>query len=131
MAQSQIIPYNPKLKELARKLRNQSTLSEVLLWNYLKNRQMRGYKFLRQKPLYDYIVDFFCPELMLAIEIDGMAHNERAKEDKHRQRFLEEKGIHFLRFYDYDVKKNIEGVLKRIEMWICEYDKNGDLGEKK
>ena len=131
MAQSQIIPYNPKLKELARKLRSQSTLSEVLLWRYLKNRLMCGYKFLRQKPLYEYIVDFFCPELMLAIEIDGMAHNERAKQDKHRQEFLEGKGIRILRFYDHDVKKNIEGVLKRIELWIREYEKNFGLGVKK
>ncbi|MFQ5629748.1 MAG: endonuclease domain-containing protein [bacterium] len=131
MTQSQIIPYNPKLKELARKLRSQSTLSEVILWNYLKNKKMRGYKFLRQKPLFEYIVDFFCPELMLAIEIDGMAHNERAKEDKQRQQFLEKTGIRFLRFYDHDVKKNIEGVLKSIEKWIAEYENKRDLGIKK
>lgn len=60
MARRKIIYYNPKLKQLARKLRNNSTLSEILLWKYLKEKQMMGYDFHRQKPLDEYIVDFFC-----------------------------------------------------------------------
>ena len=66
-----IIKYNPKLKTIARNLRNNSTLSEVLLWRRLKNKQIKGYKFERQRPIDNYIVDFFCKELMFAIEIDG------------------------------------------------------------
>ena len=54
-----IIPYNPKLKEYARNLRNKSTKSEVLLWEYLKNKRMNGYDFHRQKPIGNYILDFF------------------------------------------------------------------------
>jgi very-short-patch-repair endonuclease len=115
MPRRKIIPYNPNLKELARKLRNSSTLSEVLLWNHLKRRQMRGYQFLRQKPLDKYIVDFFCYELMLAIEIDGVSHDEKAKVDVMRQKRLESFGIHFLRFTDSDVKNNMCGVLQSIE----------------
>ena len=72
-----IYPYNPKLKELARQLRNDSTLSEILLWNELKGKQVEGYDFQRQKPILNYILDFFCHELELAIEIDGEAF-ERA-----------------------------------------------------
>ncbi|EJF09782.1 hypothetical protein O71_13154 [Pontibacter sp. BAB1700] len=66
-----IIPYKPHLKELAKKLRRESTLSEVLLWNELKARKFLGLDFDRQKPLDNFIVDFYCKDLMLAIEIDG------------------------------------------------------------
>ena len=59
MSRRKIIPYNPKLKETARKLRNNSTLSEVILWNRLKRKQMKDYQFFRQKPIDNYIVDFF------------------------------------------------------------------------
>ncbi|MHB8207007.1 endonuclease domain-containing protein [Mucilaginibacter sp.] len=69
-----IIPYNPNLKELARKLRNDSTLGEVLLWNEIKIKKLYGYDFQRQKPLLNYIADFYCYELGLVIEIDGMYH---------------------------------------------------------
>jgi len=69
-----IIPYNPSLKEKARQLRNNATVTEIVLWKFLKSRQMCGYDFHRQKPLGEYIVDFFCNELMLAIEIDGPSH---------------------------------------------------------
>ena len=64
-----IIPYNPALKEKTRELRNNSTKTEIMLWMYLKGKQMKGYDFHRQKPLDEYIVDFFCNELLLAIEI--------------------------------------------------------------
>lgn len=113
-------PYNPALKERARELRNNSTLSEVLLWNELKNGKMKGKDFHRQKPIMDYIVDFFCPELGMAIEIDGGSHdNENAcRNDRERQKKIEELEMQFLRFNDVDVKRNMTGVLKVIEQWI-------------
>jgi very-short-patch-repair endonuclease len=116
-------PYNPALKERARGLRNNSTLSEVLLWNELKNGKMKGKDFHRQKPIMDYIVDFFCPELGMAIEIDGGSHdNENAcRNDRERQKKIEELEIQFLRFNDLDVKRNMTGVLKVIEQWIDEH----------
>ncbi len=118
MAKRIIIPYNPALKERARKLRKNSTLSEVLLWNQIKQKQILGYQFLRQKPLDNYIVDFFCYDLLLAIEIDGESHNGKIIYDKKRQGKLESYGISFLRFWDNDVKRNIYGVLVTIENWI-------------
>ena len=118
MKRKVIIPYKPKLKEVARKLRKSGTLSEVLLWRYLKGKQVLGYDFDRQKPIDNYIVDFFCNELMLAIEIDGCSHNEKSEEDRIRQAKLESLGIRFLRFHDSDIKKNIQGVLWVIEDWI-------------
>ncbi len=113
-----IIPYNPILKERARELRNNSTLSEVLLWLQLKGKQMKGFDFHRQKPIDNYIVDFFCSELMLAIEIDGDSHIGKEKEDKIRQEKLESLGVKFLRFGDRKVKSNMDGVLRTIENWI-------------
>jgi very-short-patch-repair endonuclease len=117
-----IIPYNPKLKEKARELRNNSTLSEVILWRELKGRQMKGFDFHRQKPLGEFIVDFFSNELMLAIEIDGDSHYSNENRDLIRQKKLEQFGVAFLRFDDLAVKFKIDKVLKSIEEWI---EKNG------
>jgi very-short-patch-repair endonuclease len=113
-----IIPYNPDLKELARDLRKNMTLSEVLLWNQLKQKNMLGYDFDRQRPIGNYIVDFYCKELSLAIEIDGDTHIYKYEEDEIRQKALENLGIRFLRFEDIEVKKNISNVLRVIEDWI-------------
>jgi very-short-patch-repair endonuclease len=113
-----IIPYNPDLKQLARDLRKNMTLSEVLLWNQLKQKQMLGYDFDRQRPIDNYIVDFYCKELSLAIEIDGSTHIYRDEEDEIRQKNFEKLGIRFLRFDDIEVKKNILNVLRVIENWI-------------
>ncbi|WP_425392466.1 endonuclease domain-containing protein [Ekhidna sp.] len=121
------IHYNPKLKALSRELRNNSTLSEVLLWNELKSRKMYGYQFMRQKPILNYIVDFFCSKLSLVIEIDGDSHNseDAVKADQARQEEIEKLGIHFLRFEDLDVKHNMSNVLRTIESFILEFeDKN-------
>nr|CBX29982.1 Uncharacterized protein HI0925 [uncultured Desulfobacterium sp.] len=68
------ISYNPKLKALSRKLRKQGVLSEVLLWEQLKGKKMKGFQFMRQKPVGNYIVDFYCSKLKLVIEIDGESH---------------------------------------------------------
>ena len=94
------------------------TLSEVLLWNELKNKQMLGCDFDRQRPIDNFIVDFYCKELSLAIEIDGDTHIYRYDYDDERQRVLEELGIRFLRFEDIEVKKNMNNVLRVIENWI-------------
>ncbi|MDR4505138.1 MAG: type I restriction endonuclease [Candidatus Scalindua sp.] len=115
-----IISYNPKLKELAKKLRKNMTLSEVLLWDQLKQKKMLGFDFDRQRPIDEYIVDFYCKDLMLAIEIDGESHTceEVYENDVIRQKRLESLGVRFLRFHDLDVKKNLNGVLRVIEHWI-------------
>ncbi len=91
MARNKLIPYRPDLKEKARKLRNESTYSEVLLWMEIKNRKLLGYQFHRQVPMLNYIVDFYCHELMLAIEVDGDSHSavEAKAYDLKRQQRLE------------------------------------------
>ena len=122
MSCRKIIPYNPKLKELSRQMRNNSTLAEVLLWNQIKKKQIRGYQFLRQKPIDNYIVDFFCYELMLVIEIDGETHNYKVEKDRIRQNRLESLGINLLRFLDVDAKRNMNGVLLTINHWIDNFE---------
>ena len=117
------IYYNPKLKALSRELRKRSTLSEVLLWNVLKGMKIKGYQFMRQKPIDDYIVDFFCSEVKLVVEIDGISHNDKGESDKIRQQKLESLGLSVLRFYEWDVKKDIRAVAQSIENWIVEYEK--------
>ena len=122
-----IIPYNPALKKKARQLRNNSTFTEIMLWNYLKKKQLKGYDFHRQKPIDNYIVDFFCNELNLAIEIDGESHYGNEKRDEKRQKKIEKYGIEFLRFDDLDVVHNLDGVIKEIEKWIEKYEKRNGL----
>lgn len=113
-----IIPYNPNLKQLARYRRTHSTLAEVLLWRELKGEQLRGCDFHRQKPIGDYIVDFYCPDLSLAIEIDGSSHDEKIEKDEERQQKLESFGVTFIRFTDREVKTNLSEVVMTIENWI-------------
>jgi very-short-patch-repair endonuclease len=120
-----VIGYAGYLKELARKLRNNMTLGEVLLWQRLKRKQMQGYDFDRQRPIDRYIVDFYCKDLKLAIEIDGSSHDgEEAKvNDRIRQERLESLGVRFLRFSDLDVKQNMELVVNQIDRWIEDRDR--------
>jgi len=120
---NKIIPYDPKLKLLARELRKKSTLTEVLLWREIKGKKLKGYEFHRQLPIDKYIVDFYCHELKLAIEIDGSSH-ENIEKDLKRQDRLEDLGVEFLRFNDLDIKNNLFNVLQTIDNWISDYEKN-------
>ena len=118
---NKIIPYNPKLKELARKLRKQGILSEVIIWNKIKRKSF-GVEFHRQVPIDEYIVDFYCHELVFAIEIDGSSHDyeEAYERDAQRQARLESFGIHFIRFLDKDVKRDLDNVMRVLEITIAE-----------
>jgi very-short-patch-repair endonuclease len=120
MFKRKILPCNPKLKEYAKKLRKQGILSEVILWQSLKGGQRFGFDFHRQKPILDYIVDFFSPDLRLAIEIDGVSHGYKDDQDKERDKRLGQLGIKVLRFTDSSVKNNLGGVLDAIDLWIKE-----------
>ncbi len=119
-----IIPYNPKLKPLAQALRKNMTFAEILLWNELKNKKMKGYDFDRQRPIDNYIVDFYCKDLQLAIEIDGISHDieDVIVNDLERQKRLEKLGVRFLRFDDREVRKDMRNVLRTIEGWIENFE---------
>ena len=120
------IKYNPKLKELARQLRNNSTKSEIRLWQKLKRNQFHGYDFHRQKPIDEYIVDFFCNKLQLAIECDGYSHEilEVWEKDVKKTNKLNTLGIQVIRFSDYQIMKDMDNVLRSIEDHILTYESN-------
>lgn len=106
------IHYNNNLKHLASQLRNDSTQSEIRLWKYLKGKQL-GVRFIRQKPIGNYIADFYCKELRLAIELDGLSHHdeETMKKDEIKEAYLNELGIEILRFEDKEVLGDIDNVM--------------------
>ena len=118
------LPYNRNLKQLCRDLRNNSTTGEISLWKQLRARSMMGYQFYRQKPLDNFIIDFYCPALQLIIEIDGKYHGseEEALNDDIRQKKLEEWNLNFLRFSETEVRKDMINVLRTIEHYIFEYE---------
>lgn len=111
-----MISYNPKLRKLSRELRKNMTDAERLLWSKIRRRQLRGRQFYRQKPIGNYIVDFYCPSAKLIIELDGGQHfTEEGKEkDKIRDSHLRNLGLKIRRYSDIDVLKNIDGVLRDI-----------------
>jgi very-short-patch-repair endonuclease len=115
-----ILPYKPYLKDLARQLRRNMTPGEVVLWKHLKGKQVLGYDFDRQRPIDCFIVDFYCKELMLAIEIDGSSHDSAAAQakDAERQVKLEALGVKFLRFREGEVRHKTLAVVAKIEAWI-------------
>jgi very-short-patch-repair endonuclease len=115
--------YNKKLKPIARNLRNNSTKSEGNIWlKVLKARKLKGYQFLRQRPIGKYIVDFFCKELKLIIELDGITHTEKEKYDLIREKYLKNLGYNFIRISNNDVMNNLNGVFMYLENWIEEFE---------
>ena len=123
------IPYTRTLREFSRELRSYSTLSEILLWQKLRASQFRGYAFNRQKPLGNYIVDFYCRKTSLVIEIDGGSHDyeEAVVEDAKRQQILEEWGVSFLRFSDWEVKNAMSFVLGEIGYFLDDFEERNGL----
>ncbi|MBN1493158.1 MAG: endonuclease domain-containing protein [Candidatus Omnitrophica bacterium] len=115
------LKYRKGLKQRARELRKLGTKAEALLWSGLKNKKVLGYKFNRQKPLGNYIVDFYSHELKLVIEIDGISHNEKIGEDKKRQRQIEQLGLTVLRVYDDDVCADPDAAIRFIINWVKEH----------
>lgn len=112
-----MIPYNRKLKQLSRNLRNNMTDAERRLWSRLRGKQLFDLQFYRQKIVFDYIVDFYCYAVKIIIEVDGSQHQtaEGRRKDRERDKDLKELGFKVLRFTSYDVLSNTEGVLMEIE----------------
>lgn len=98
-------------------LRRSAPKAEAMLWRYLKERRLEGYKFRRQFSIDGYVVDFYCPELRIAIEVDGPTHfinDEVKKYDRQRQKYIENFGIRFLRVTNADIYHNLNGVIEEI-----------------
>ena len=100
-----------KLKPLARQMRREPTPAEELLWQKLRQKQLLGFKFRRQQAIDRFIVDFYCAEARLVVEVDGEIHDYTQQEDRIRQEFLQGLGMRVLRFRNEDVLLAVEGVL--------------------
>ncbi|VVP75364.1 endonuclease domain-containing protein [Pseudomonas fluorescens] len=106
----------PNLAQFARQLRVNQTDCEQLLWQKLRSRQIANLKFRRQFPCPPYVLDFYCAELKLAIELDGGQHFETAGliHDQRRTRYLNQKGIEVVRFSNLEVAQQMDDVLEQI-----------------
>ena len=101
-------------------LRSNMPKAEIVLWSKLKSKGLDGYKFRRQYSVGKFVIDFYCPSLKLAIEVDGDSHFSEVSEvsDKERQDFIESFGISFLRFTNKEIYENLDQVLAKIEEYI-------------
>jgi very-short-patch-repair endonuclease len=111
-----MLPYDKRLREPSRRLREAMTAAEQFLWSKIRMKQVSGYWFYRQKPVGEYIADFYCPKAKLVIEVDGGKHlsRENREYDKVRDKYMEGLGLRILRFTNIEILTNIKGVLKRI-----------------
>ena len=105
---------------LAKQLRERMTPTEVLMWEELKNKKFNNYKFRRQHPIQKFIVDFYCHELKLIVELDGKYHHQEKQKNKDLKRteLLEFQGLREIRFSNEEVFKNMDLVLKKLEVFI-------------
>lgn len=107
-------PYNKNLKQASRDLRNNMTDAEKYLWSKIRNKQILGVQFYRQKPILNFIVDFYCPSANLVIECDGSQHytDEGLEADRIRDHALEQLGLKVLRFDNRQVMGEIDAVVQ-------------------
>jgi very-short-patch-repair endonuclease len=111
---------SPKIIDHARELRKNMTETEKILWSYLRKNQLRGMHFRRQHPYGIYILDFYCFEKDIVIEIDGMIHLKRHEYDNERTEYLESSGLKVIRFTNDDIKERIEWVIAKINSFISD-----------
>jgi very-short-patch-repair endonuclease len=104
------LPYNPKLKDNAKALRKAGNLSEVIFWNAVKRKQLLNLDFERQKIIGNYIVDFYCAEIDLVVEIDGVSHDYKGEYDLDREKYIKNLGLFVVRFQDSDIKNNFQTI---------------------
>jgi len=109
-------PFEPEPEERAKDLRSFSTWAEKLMWSWLRNRRLGGYKFRRQHPFGECVLDFFCNEAMLAIEVDGSQHGQPGERERDlaRSKFLEQCGVKVLRFWNSQLKRDKEMICATI-----------------
>lgn len=112
------IPYNPRLKEKAKQLRKARNLSGVLFWNAVKNKQLLGLDFERQKIIGNYIVDFYCPELGLVVEIDGKSHDFKGEYDQNREKFLVDLDLEVIHYADPKIKKGLDIIMGNLYIYL-------------
>lgn len=123
------VPVPTPLLEAARTLRKSMTDAEQLMWHCLRQKQLGGFRFRRQHPFERFVLDFYCCEAKLAIELDGGQHNEpdNIARDMERTAFLEQHGIQVIRFWNNEVFQNLEGVLQSVYDAALRRARHGEL----
>jgi very-short-patch-repair endonuclease len=111
---------SPKIIDHARELRRNMTEAEKILWSYLRKNKLRGMHFRRQHPYGIYILDFYCFEKDIVIEIDGMIHLKHYEYDMERTEYLESSGLKVIRFTNDDIKNRIERVIAKINSFLSD-----------
>ncbi|MFA5104251.1 MAG: endonuclease domain-containing protein [Candidatus Margulisiibacteriota bacterium] len=109
-----ILPYDIRLTKMARENRKNHTEAEEKLWQAIRKRKINGYKFLRQKPVHHFILDFYCAQLLLGIEIDGSSHRKKMEYDRQRDLILKNYGLRILRFTNEEIEIDLASVLRKI-----------------
>jgi very-short-patch-repair endonuclease len=111
---------NRELVNKARQLRSNMTRAEIILWSRLRSRKIDGYKFRRQEPIFDYVVDFYCNELKLIIEVEGEVHDlpENFEYDLKRKEILLLNGYNLIRVSNYEIETKIDSVIEKIRSII-------------
>ncbi len=127
------IRYNKNLKLLARHLRNNSTPEEIKLWMRLRRNQFMGYDFHRQKPMGQFIADFYCHALMLVIEVDGSGHftcDDTKMRDAKKDEYIHSLGFTIMRFSNAEVTHEMANVLMRLEQYAMDFETSKTLNGK-
>jgi len=111
-----VLQYDRRLKKYSRRLRNEMTEAEKVLWSRIRGKQLKGFQVYRQKPIGRFVVDFYCPQAGLVIELDGGQHysEEQQAKDKVRDQYMKALGLATLRFSDKEIFENLTGVLEEI-----------------
>ena len=118
-----MLNYNPNLKHIARSLRSEMTGSEQLLWSRLRRKQLLDVQFYRQKPIGDYVVDFYAPKSSLVVEVDGSQHLKtiNIQNDAYRDACLASQGLRVLRFSNEEVSQGLDAVVGAILQALVEW----------
>ena len=113
--------YNPKIKTTARTLRKNMTDSELKLWSRIRRKQIFGLQFYRQRPIGNYIVDFYCPKAQLVLEVDGLQHMQElaVRKDNYRDSYLKQQGIKVLKFDNLQVLKQLDAVVDKVYQTVA------------
>jgi very-short-patch-repair endonuclease len=111
---------NRELVKKARELRGNMTLAEIILWSRIRSKKIDGFKFRRQQPIFDYVVDFYCDELRLIIEVDGEIHSlqDEVEFDVKRDKLLNINGYHILRLNNLEIQTDINSAIIKIKSFI-------------
>ncbi len=114
------LPYNPRLRERAKELRKAGNIAEIIFWKNVKAGKIYNQDFDRQKIIGNYIVDFYCANLNLVVEIDGSSHDSKSEYDEERDAYLTGLGLQVIHFSDKDVLQTTNKIIEYLKQTVKE-----------